>query len=45
MTGVLTVHYWKQGQLPIVECGAKDVPFIGSEEIASDKTYSAQQGL
>lgn len=29
-------------QLPIVECGAKNAPFIGSEGIASDKTYYPQ---
>lgn len=26
-------------QLPIIECGARDAPFIRSEEIASDKLY------
>lgn len=34
--------YRKQVQLPIVECGAKNAPFIGSEGIASDKTYYPQ---
>ena len=34
-------YYRKQVQLPIIECGAKDAPFIRSEGTASDKLYYA----
>ena len=33
----LKQYYRKQVQLPIIECGAKDAPFIRSERHASDK--------
>ena len=34
------LFYRKQKHLPVIECGAKDAPFIRSEEHASDKLYS-----
>ncbi len=36
---LLFLYYRKQVQLPIIECGARDAPFIRSVGIASDKLY------
>lgn len=39
------LYYRKQMRLPIIECGAKDAPFIRSIEIASDKFILCNHGF